>query len=153
MNTGQKSLIRMLLAGVTLALASTVAMGDSAPQHGDKPVFKHKKASTMKTIPFKRMDSQSMSNTAIKDGLVGPPGNQPSLPGKQYVTSDNPHNEGLTLEQMKNSLLPAQESNRTIDFQFRPNQQFGDVRRVHQYQLQLPSNRTYNQANYNTTQH
>lgn len=153
MKRAHKSVVWALLTGLGLALASTVGWADSSVPHGEKPVFKHKNASTIKTIPFKRMDSRALSNTAIEGGLVEPADSRPSKPGKQYVTSDQARDQGLTLEQMKNTLLPAQERDHTVEFQFSPDVTFGDVRRLHHYNIQLPSNRTYYQANYNTTQH
>jgi len=137
-----------LAGGLALLCLSVGSLAAPASPHGDKPVFKHKQSSTLKTIPFKKMDSQALSNAVIEGGLTPPAETGPVKKG--YVTDEQLQNDPLAL-QRKNSTLPGANHGVEVKFQYKQGVTIGDVQHRAVPVIQLPSNRSYGPTNYTLT--
>lgn len=146
----RQSIAWALIVGLGWLFLSAGSWAQPASHSGDKPVFKHKQPSTLKTIPFKRMDSQALSNEVIVGGLTPPTNTAPIKKG--FVTDDQIQADPLAL-QRKNDTLPGADHGVDVKFQFRQSVTIGDVQHRTQSVLQLPSNRTYGPNSYTLTPH
>ena len=133
--------------GFMLASASTATQADSKPQDVQKDgPFKHKKLSTIDTIPFKPMDKKALSNAVIEGGLEAPAAGQSQEP--RIVSEDQQGADPLAFQnkqQRDGSAAPSF----PVTFNYRDPRSVPGVTFTDGHSLQLPSNRVYQTSHYN----
>lgn len=140
--------LSFLSLGVLLASFSVVVQAEDHQQDVQKDgPFKHKKLSTIDTIPFKPMDKQALSNAVIEGGLEAPAAGQPK--GNRIVSADQVNADPLAFQNKQQRDGTASPNFPVQEFNYRDPRSVPGVTFTDTYNLQLPSNRVYQTSNYN----